>query len=140
MKTSMFLCFHVNFRHEAQKHACFHVKIFHLVLPFIPHYIIMVKGLLNLNLAHFNKYSGGSPTISEEDFARILLRHTAWDLDPVLDRLRTRLRRRRPVSDGAVVRMPPCVKQFVGASHPWYLQKGIAAILGILCSCTVYLT
>ncbi len=37
---------------------------------------------------HFNKHAGGSPTISEEDFARILLRHTTWDLDPVFERLK----------------------------------------------------
>ena len=40
-----FLCFHVNFKHKAQKHACFHVN-FHLVPTFTPHYIMMVKGLL----------------------------------------------------------------------------------------------
>ena len=37
---------------------------------------------------HFNKYSGGAPTISEEDFARILLRHTSWDMDSVFARIR----------------------------------------------------
>ncbi len=38
--------------------------------------------------AHFNKLSGGSPTMNEEDFARILLRHTTWELEPVFSRLR----------------------------------------------------
>lgn len=37
---------------------------------------------------HFNKYAGGAPTISEEDFARVLLRHTTWDLNPVFERLK----------------------------------------------------
>ena len=27
IKTCMFLCFHVNYKHEAQEHACFHVKL-----------------------------------------------------------------------------------------------------------------
>ena len=26
MKTRMFLFFHVNFKHESTKHACFHIK------------------------------------------------------------------------------------------------------------------
>jgi len=43
---------------------------------------------LLLTLLHFNKYSGGAPTISEEDFARILLHHTSWDMDPVFARLK----------------------------------------------------
>ncbi|CAI8037962.1 Calcium uptake protein 2, mitochondrial [Geodia barretti] len=38
----------------------------------------------------FDQYSGSSPTMSEEDFARVLLRHTTWDLDPVFKRLRGR--------------------------------------------------
>ena len=37
---------------------------------------------------HFNKFAGGAPTISEEDFARVLLRHTTWDLNPVFERLK----------------------------------------------------
>lgn len=37
---------------------------------------------------HFNKFAAGAPTISEEDFARVLLRHTTWDLDPVFVRLK----------------------------------------------------
>ena len=47
-----------------------------------------VQFVLTLTRSYFNKYSGGSPTITDEDFARILLRHTAWDMDPVLQRLR----------------------------------------------------
>jgi Ca2+-binding EF-hand superfamily protein len=38
----------------------------------------------------FDKYSSGSPTMAEEDFARILLKHTTWDLEPVFQRLRAR--------------------------------------------------
>lgn len=36
----------------------------------------------------FNKYAGGAPTISEEDFARVLLRHTTWDMEDVFERLK----------------------------------------------------
>ena len=39
----MFLCLHVP---ESIKRALFHV-FFHLVPPFIPHYIIMIKGLFH---------------------------------------------------------------------------------------------
>ena len=46
MKTCMFLCFHVNCKHESTKHACFHVP------TFTPHYIIMVKGL-EIQMPHF---------------------------------------------------------------------------------------
>ncbi len=49
----------------------------------------IVYMLLDLSV-HFNKFSGGSPTITEEDFARILLRHTTWELEPVFERLRRR--------------------------------------------------
>ena len=47
MKTCMFLCCHVNFKHETQKHACFHEN-FPSSTYFYPHYIIMVKGVLQL--------------------------------------------------------------------------------------------
>ena len=39
---------------------------------------------------YFDQYSGSSPTMSEEDFAHVVLRHTTWDLDPVFRRLRLR--------------------------------------------------
>ena len=48
MKTSMFLCFHINSKHESTK-QCFHVNVSFLEPTVIPHYIIMVKGLLPTN-------------------------------------------------------------------------------------------
>ena len=50
---------------------------------------VLVIGSLT-EVLHFDQYSGSSPTMSEEDFARVLLRHTTWDLDPVFKRLRGR--------------------------------------------------
>ena len=46
MKTSMFLCFHVNFNTKAQKHACFHVNFAYFYFTSTYMYNIMVKGLL----------------------------------------------------------------------------------------------
>ena len=53
-------------------------------------YNVAMCAAVVLNCAHFDKYSGGSPTMAEEDFARILLKHTTWDLEPVFQRLRAR--------------------------------------------------
>lgn len=44
--------------------------------------------VVSLTGSHFLKFAGGAPTISEEDFARVLLRHTTWDMDPVFQRLK----------------------------------------------------
>lgn len=44
--------------------------------------------VVSLTGSHFLKFAGGAPTISEEDFARVLLRHTTWDMDPVFNRLK----------------------------------------------------
>lgn len=37
----------------------------------------------------FAMYSGSNPTMTEEDFAHVLLQHTTWDLEPVLKKMRT---------------------------------------------------
>ena len=44
MKTCMFLCFHVNFKHESTKTCMFMCSPFSAY--FYPNYIIMVKGPL----------------------------------------------------------------------------------------------
>lgn len=51
-------------------------------------YVVVIVVAVSLTESYFNKCAGGAPTISEEDFARILLRHTTWDLDPVFERLK----------------------------------------------------
>ena len=58
---------------------------------------------LSLTVVHFDKFSGSSPTMAEEDFAGIMLRHTTWDLDPVFKRLRTRSPSRVSVSTVSVL-------------------------------------
>ena len=40
-----------------------------------------------LTNVYFNQYASGSPTINSEDFARILLQHTAYNLESVFARL-----------------------------------------------------
>ena len=61
------LCFHVNFKHESTKHACF-MYIFYLVTTFYSNYLIMVKGLfcrkqvVKCSLAH-RKWSNTVTTI-----------------------------------------------------------------------------
>ena len=45
MKTGMFLCNNVNFKHKSAKHVCFHV-LSSFIAYFYPHYIMMVKGLI----------------------------------------------------------------------------------------------
>ena len=43
----MFLCFHVNFKHKAQKHACFHVNFPFSAYFYPPPITSYVKGLLH---------------------------------------------------------------------------------------------
>ena len=45
MKVGMFLCFHVNFKHESTKTCMIPCK-FPFSAYFSPHYLITVKGLL----------------------------------------------------------------------------------------------
>ena len=54
-ETCMFLYFHVNFKLENTKHACFHVNFpFSAYFYPSPHYITMVKGLfLNMRTLDF---------------------------------------------------------------------------------------
>ena len=67
------LCFHVIIYTKAQKHA--HFDVFSLFsASFHPHYIIIVKGLLNsISVAHFNRVTTFQNVVSPNSNKAVLI-------------------------------------------------------------------
>ena len=56
------------------------ILVLTIMIPFSPN-------SYDLNWVYFHQYACGNPTINAEDFATILLKHTAYNLDTVFARL-----------------------------------------------------